>query len=106
MVAALGLRRERSPSLRGGPMSLHPTSHDAIPATTVAVAEAAFPKGAPYLWLRDELGPLFTDAPFARLFASRGQPAESLARLALVSVVQYAEGLSDRRAAAVRSRIG
>jgi transposase len=87
-------------------MSLRPTPPDAIPASTTAVARAAFPKGNAYLRLRDELGPLFTDAEFAALFASRGQPAESPWRLALVTVLQFAEDLSDRRAAdAVRSRI-
>jgi Transposase DDE domain/Transposase domain (DUF772) len=47
----------------------------------------------------------FDDAQFAGLFATRGRPALSPARLALVSV-QFAEGLSDRQAAdAVRGRI-
>src|SRR5574342_1086411 len=42
----------------------------------------------------------------ADLFPSRGQPAASPARLALASVLQYVEGLSDRQAAdAVRARI-
>jgi transposase len=37
----------------------------------------------------------------------RGQPAEAPARLALTTVLQFAEGLSDRQAAdAVRSRKG
>src|SRR6266511_2964013 len=45
-------------------------------------------------------------AQFAGLFAVRGRPAVSPARLALVSVLQFAEGLSDRQAAdAVRGRI-
>jgi transposase len=52
------------------------------------------------------LGELFDDARFAGLFATRGRPAVSPARLALVSVLQYVEGLSDRQAAdAVRARI-
>ena len=39
-------------------------------------------------------------------FSTRGQPAEAPARLALATVLQLPEGLSDRRAAdAVRSRI-
>jgi len=55
---------------------------------------------------RDELGTLYTDERFVGLFAVRGQPAESPARLALVTVMQFAEGLSDRQAAdAVRARI-
>ncbi len=56
--------------------------------------------------MRDELGPIFDDARFAHLFASRGRPAETPWRLALVTVLQFAEGLSDRQAAeAVRARI-
>ncbi len=56
--------------------------------------------------MRDALGPIYTDSAFAPLFRPRGQPAESPARLALVTVMQFAEGLTDRQAAdAVRSRI-
>jgi len=87
-------------------MSLRPTPCADIPANTAAAARAAFPKGNVYLRLRDELGTIFTDAPFAPLFASRGQPAACPWRLALVTLLQFAENLSDRRAAeAVRSRI-
>lgn len=40
------------------------------------------------------------------LFPTRGQPAEAPWRLALISIMQYAEGLTDRQAAdAVRTRI-
>src|SRR5258708_6647782 len=54
----------------------------------------------------DQLGQLYRDAQFADLFPTRGQPAASPARIAMVSVLQYVEGLSDRQAAdAVRSRI-
>jgi transposase len=46
------------------------------------------------------------DASFRPLFATRGRPAEAPWRLALVSVIQFAEQLSDRQAAeAVRARI-
>lgn len=56
--------------------------------------------------IRDELGELFSDAEFAGLYPSRGRPAWSPARLALVSIMQYAEGLTDRQAAdAVRGRL-
>jgi hypothetical protein len=56
--------------------------------------------------VRDALGALFADEQFAVLSAARGRPAWSPARLALVSVLQFAEGLSDRQAAdAVRGRI-
>jgi transposase len=57
--------------------------------------------------MRDELELRYKDSDFAALFPShRGRPAESPGRLALVTVMQYAEGLTDRQAAeAVRSRI-
>jgi transposase len=56
--------------------------------------------------MRDELGPLFGDPLFAPLFPARGRPAEDPARLALITIMQFAEGLSDRQTAdGVRSRI-
>src|SRR4051794_23637016 len=87
-------------------MSLRPTLSGNVPASTATVARAAFPRGNPYLRLRDQLGTIFTDAQFAPLFAPCGQPAECPWRLALVTLLQFAENLSDRRAAdAVRGRI-
>jgi transposase len=87
-------------------MSLKPVPSLAIPEETARVAHSVFPKGHPYLAVRDQLGPLFTDETFAALFPTRGRPAESPARLALVTILQFAEGLSDRAATdAVRSRI-
>ena len=62
--------------------------------------------GTPCLQLRDALGTLYSDADFADLFPTRGQPAEAPWRLALVTVLQFLEGLADRQAAdAVRSRL-
>jgi transposase len=56
--------------------------------------------------MRDELGTLFTNEQFIDLFSYEGQPALPPWRLALVTVMQFAEGLSDRQAAeAVQSRI-
>jgi transposase len=87
-------------------MSMRPRPSHAIPATTAQVARAAFPKGCLAIRIRDALGELFDDEQFAGLFAVRGRPALSPARLALVSVLQFAEGLSDRQTAdAVRGRI-
>ena len=87
-------------------MSFHPTAVDPVPDDTARVARAAFPRGNPYMRLRNKLGPLFADPAFAPLFATRGKPAESPTRLAMVCVMQYAEGLHDRQAAdAVRARI-
>lgn len=70
------------------------------------MARAAFPRGNVYMRVADLLGSLYQDQQFAALFPTRGQPAEAPVRLALVTVLQFAEGLSDRQAAdAVRSRI-
>jgi transposase len=88
-------------------MSLRLHDFSRVPEETVRVARAAFPKGNPYLTLRDELGVIYEDEEFASLFASsRGRPAESPGRLALVTALQFAENLSDRQAAdAVRARM-
>ncbi len=87
-------------------MSLQPQVIGAVPEETARIAHRAFPKSNLCLRLRDELGPLYNDEMFASLFSMRGQPAESPWRLALVLVLQFAEGLTDRQAAdAVRGRI-
>jgi transposase len=87
-------------------MSLRPNGFTQIPAETARVARAAFPKGCLAMRARDELGALCTDEQFAELFAARGRPAWSPARLALVLVLQFVEGLTDRQAAdAVRGRL-
>ncbi|WP_098012182.1 IS1182 family transposase [Streptomyces sp. sk226] len=87
-------------------MSLQPKGSGEIPAETVRVARAAFPKGSLAIRVRDELGSLFVDEEFADLFPVRGKPAWSPGRLALVLVLQFVEGLTDRQAAeAVRARI-
>jgi transposase len=87
-------------------MCLQPTPIEPVPEETARVARAAFPKGNVYLQMRDVLGALYDDRQFADLFAQRGRPAEAPWRLALVTVMQFAEGLSDRQAAeAVRARI-
>ena len=87
-------------------MSLKPSLIEAVPSETVRVARAAFPKGNLYISMRDELGVLFEDTDFAELFPRRGQPACSPWRLALITVMQFLENLSDRQTAdAVRSRI-
>jgi transposase len=72
----------------------------------VAHAIAIFPADAPLLRLHDAVGPLYNDPLFADVFPSHGQPAETPWRLALVTVFQFMQGLSDRQAAhAVRTRI-
>ena len=87
-------------------MSLPRDQVPPIPAETVRVAQAAFPAGNVYMRMRDELGTLFDDEQFTTVYASEGQPALHPWQLALVSVMQFAENLSDRQAAdAVRARI-
>ena len=87
-------------------MSLHPCSLQPVPAQTAAIARAAFPKGNFYLRLREELGTLFTNDDFACLYPARGRPALAPWMLALVTIFQFLENLTDRQAAdAVRSRI-
>ena len=87
-------------------MSLRPEPIDEIPAETARVARAAFPKGTVATRLRDEFSALYQDEDFRRLYPSRGQPGLAPWRLALVTVLQFLEHLSDRQAAdAVRARI-
>lgn len=87
-------------------MSLKPSLIEVVPSETMRVARAAFPKGNLYISIRDELGTLFDDADFTTLYPRRGQPAFAPWRLALITVMQFLENLSDRQTAeAVRSRI-
>jgi transposase len=88
-------------------MGLHPQDFSIIPEETARVARAAFPNGNAYMTLRDELGVIYKDRAFAPLFGSaRGRPAESPGCLVLVTVLQFAENLTDRETAdSVRGRI-
>jgi transposase len=89
------------------PVSLRPQSAvPPVPDDTARVTRAAFRRGNPYVLLRDRLGAVFEDAGFADVYPKRGQPAYAPWRLALVTLMQFREGLSDRQAAeAVRARI-
>lgn len=87
-------------------MSLRPAPIGEIPAETARVARAAFPGGTVIMHLRDEFATLYEDADFCGLYSARGQPGLPPWRLALVTVFQFLEHLSDRQAAdAVRGRI-
>ncbi len=56
--------------------------------------------------IRDRLGEWLGDEDFAAAFGVRGRPGWSPSRLALVTVLQRAENLTDRQAAeSVRTRI-
>ncbi|MDF2261552.1 IS1182 family transposase [Streptantibioticus ferralitis] len=68
------------------------------------MARAAFPKGSVAMRVRDRLGEVFDDEPFAGAFGVRGAPGLSPGVLSLVTVLQFAENLTDRQAAAMAVR--
>src|SRR5437762_14312001 len=84
---------------RSKSMSMYPQELGSIPEETVRVARAACPKGTLAMRLRDELGALYRDKQFVSLYPVEGQPAYEPWRLAIVIVLQYIEGLTDRQAA-------
>jgi transposase len=87
-------------------MSVRPGIWPEVPDGTAAVARAAFPRGSLAMRVRDHLGPWWADADFAGLYDGKGRPGLSPAQLMVVTVLQFAENLSDRQAAdAVRGRI-
>ena len=87
-------------------MSLHTQPLEPIPDLTSRIAHASFPKGTLAMQLRDALGSIYQDADFADLFPKRGRAAEAPWRLAVVTVLQALENLSDRQAAEmVRGRL-
>ena len=87
-------------------MCLKPEAIEAVPEETARLAHIVCPRGNLCIWMGDELGEVFQDELFAPLFPRRGQPAEAPWRLAMVTVLQFVEGLSDRQAAnAVRTRL-
>jgi transposase len=87
-------------------VSMRPKPIGPVPEDTARVARAAFPKGTTYVQMRDVLGAIYDDEDFSELFEVRGRPAIAPWRLALVTLMQFSEGLSDRQTAeAVRARI-
>ncbi len=87
-------------------MSMRPMRKHGVPEATAQLAQAVFPKGNVYMAMHDNLGGIYEDEQFVDLFGVRGNPAEAPWRLALLTVIQYVEDLSDSQAAeAVRSRI-
>jgi transposase len=89
-------------------MSVQPRSWPEPAPEIAAAVRAAYRRRQPPLpvTVRDRLGELFPDAEFAPAFGVRGRPGWSPGRLALVTVLQMVENLTDRQAAdAVRDKI-
>jgi transposase len=87
-------------------MSMQPQPWPEVPAETARVAKAAFRKGSLAIRARDELGGWCADTDFADVYGVRGAPGMSPAQLAVVTVLQFTENLTDRQAAdAVRGRL-
>src|SRR5215472_7817047 len=87
-------------------MSMQPGPWPEVPADTARVAKRAFRKGSLAIRARDELGAWCQDAAFAGAYGARGAPGISPAQLAMVTVLQFTENLTDRQAAdAVRGRL-
>ena len=87
-------------------MSLKPQEQYVVPVDTARIALAVFPKGNLCITISNTLGTALSDQAFSELFKKKGQPGVSPWRLALVTILQFVEGLTDRQAAnAVRSRI-
>ena len=89
-------------------MSVQPRSWPEPAPEVVAAVRAVYGRREPPLpvTVRDRLGEVFPDAEFAAGFGVRGRPGWSPGRLALVTVLQMAENLTDRQAAeAVRDKI-
>ena len=77
-------------------MSLKPIPIGPVPQETARLAKAVFPEGSTFMKMRDELGTLYQDEMFVALFPKEGQPALAPWRWALVTIMQFAEKLSDR----------
>jgi transposase len=81
-------------------MSMQPRPWPEVPEETARVARAAFRKGGSLpIRIRDELGSWYEDGDFAAVYPVRGAPGISPAQLAMVTVLQFTENLTDRQAA-------
>ncbi|GGR18269.1 transposase [Deinococcus ruber] len=87
-------------------MSLQNEDLGSIPEEVQRVVHAVLPRGNTVTQLRDEFGVLYNDDVVRQVFPTRGRPAVSPWRLALVTVLQFVENLTDRQAAEqVRMRL-
>src|ERR1700730_12430505 len=72
---------------------------EAIPQEPKVLAKRMCPKGTLAMHLRDALGPIYQDEDFAHVFPKWGRPAEAPWRMALITIFQVLEGLTDRQPA-------
>src|SRR5215471_14984267 len=87
-------------------MCVQPRPWPEVPAETARVARRAFRKGSLAMRARDQLGAWCQDEGFSGAYGVRGAPGISPAQLAMVTVLQFTENLTDRQAAdAVRGRL-
>lgn len=88
-------------------MTMHPQTQWKIPPETERITLAVFKKPNLYVTIAQKLGQIYEDVEFQSLFSpNKGQSAISPARLALITIFQYLEGLTDRQTAeAVKARI-
>src|SRR4051794_37686896 len=89
-------------------MSLQPSPWPEPAPEGAAAVRATYRRRQPPrpVGIRGRRGELFPDGQFAAAFGVRGRPGWSPGRLALVTVLQMAENLTDRQAAeAVRDKI-
>ena len=88
-------------------MTIHPQEKWQIPAETKRVAHAIFKNDNIYLKIADELGQLYEDKEWLELYRHDcGQRGISPSRLALITIFQFLEGLTDRQTVeAVKARI-
>jgi transposase len=82
------------------------SSINPVPEETARIARAANPKGNPYMAFRDELDRSFKDDVIVDIVQDFGEASPTSLHLAMVTILQFRENLSDYQAAeAVRSRI-
>jgi transposase len=88
-------------------MSMQQRPWPEVPEETARVAKSAFrERGSLAIRIRDELGCWYEDGDFAAAYPVRGKPGISPAQLAMVTVLQFTENLTDRQAAdEVRGRV-
>ena len=76
---------------------MQPRPWPEVPAGTARVAKSAFRKGSLAIRARDQLGRWCDDEAFGGGYGVRGRPGISPAQLAMVTVLQFTENLTDRQ---------